>query len=87
LKVKMTTMKRLVITLLLIGGTSAALAQNAPPTNGYHHHRIVIPLTRPYRPYWWPQGQWHLSPSGRLERWGFWCQPAGYHRLSCGVDD
>jgi hypothetical protein len=50
-----------------------------------HRYRIVVPLTRRYgyQSYWWPQGQWHLSPSGRLERWGFWCQPASYHRLSC----
>jgi hypothetical protein len=20
-----------------------------------------------------------------LARWGYWCEPAGYHRLSCGV--
>jgi hypothetical protein len=54
-----------------------------------HRYRIVVPLTRHYgyQSYWWPQGQWHLSPSGRLERWGFWCQPASYHRLSCGASD
>jgi hypothetical protein len=52
-----------------------------------HHSRhqyIVIPLTRryAYRPYWWPQGQYHWSPFG-LERWGYWCEGAGAHRLSC----
>jgi hypothetical protein len=49
-----------------------------------HRHRIVIPLTRryEYRPYWWPQGQYHWSPFG-LERWGYWCEGAGAHRLSC----
>jgi hypothetical protein len=51
-------------------------------------HRIVVPLTRRYgyRPYWWPQGQYHWSPYG-LERWGYWCEPASHHRLSCGVGD
>lgn len=53
----------------------------------YSHHyryRIVVPLTRQYgyRPYWWPQGQYHWSPFG-LERWGYWCEGAGAHRLSC----
>jgi hypothetical protein len=50
-----------------------------------HRYRIVVPLTRRYgyQSYWWPQGQWHLSPSGRLERWGYWCEGAGAHRLSC----
>jgi hypothetical protein len=45
---------------------------------------IVIPLTRPYgySPYWWPQGQYHWSPFG-AERWGFWCEGSGAHRLSC----
>ncbi len=40
-----------------------------------HRHRIVVPLTRRYgyRPYWWPQGQYHWSPFG-LERWGYWCE-------------
>jgi hypothetical protein len=54
-----------------------------------HSHRyIVIPLTRRYgyQPYWWPQGQYHWSPYG-LERWGYWCEPATYYRLSCGVGD
>ena len=51
-----------------------------------HRHRIVIPLTRRYgyQPYWWLQGQYHWSPFG-LERWGYWCEGAGSHRLSCGV--
>ena len=51
-----------------------------------HRSRIVIPLTRryAYRPYWWPQGQYHWSPFG-LERWGYWCEGAGSHRLNCGV--
>jgi hypothetical protein len=56
------------------------------PYGGGHHYRIVIPLTRRYgyRPYWWPQGQYHWSPYG-LERWGYWCEPTGpgSHRLSC----
>jgi hypothetical protein len=50
-----------------------------------HSHRyIVVPLTRHYgyRRYWWPQGQYHWSPFG-LERWGYWCEGAGAHRLSC----
>jgi hypothetical protein len=47
-----------------------------------HRNRIVIPLTRHYRPYWWPQGQYHWSPFGP-ERWGYWCEGAGAHRLSC----
>ena len=49
-----------------------------------HRRRIVIPLTRryEYRPYWWPQGQYHWSPFG-VERWGYWCEGAGAHRLSC----
>jgi hypothetical protein len=52
----------------------------------YSHHRprILIPLHRRYgyRPYWWPQGQYHWSPYG-AERWGYWCEGAGAHRLSC----
>jgi hypothetical protein len=49
-----------------------------------HPYRIVVPLTRHYgyRTYWWPQGQYHWSPFG-MERWGYWCEPAGPHRLSC----
>ena len=54
-----------------------------------HHYRhslpvIIVPPTRRYgyQPYWWPQGQYHWSPYG-LERWGYWCEPAGAHRLSC----
>lgn len=54
--------------------------------NSRHDRRqyIVIPLTRRYgyRPYWWPQGEYHWSPFG-LERWGYWCEGAGAHRLSC----
>jgi hypothetical protein len=83
----MTTMRSLAIIALLIGGSSLALAQNAPPTDGYHHYRhphhyIVIPLTRDYG--WWPQGQYRWFPFG-LARWGYWCEPADYHHLSCGV--
>jgi len=56
------------------------------PVYSHHsrHQYIVIPLTRryAYRPYWWPQGQYHWSPFG-LERWGYWCEGAGAHRLSC----
>ncbi len=54
-----------------------------------HHYRhslpvIIVPPTRRYgyRPYWWPQGQYHRSPYGP-ERWGYWCEGAGAHRLSC----
>ena len=59
---------------------------NITLVNSHHdrHRYIVIPLTRryEYRPYWWPQGQYHWSPFG-LERWGYWCEGAGAHRLSC----
>ena len=48
------------------------------------HHYIVIPLTRDYG--WWPQGQYRSFPFG-LARWGYWCEPASYYRLSCGVGD
>jgi hypothetical protein len=50
----------------------------------YRHPYIVVPLTRRYgySPYWWPPGQYHWSPFG-LERWGYWCEGAGAHRLSC----
>lgn len=47
-------------------------------------YRIVVPLTRDYG--WWPQGQYRWFPFG-LARWGYWCEPASYHRLSCGVRD
>ena len=54
-----------------------------------HHYRhslpvIIVPPARRYgyRPYWWPQGQYHWSPYGP-ERWGYWCEGAGAHRLSC----
>ena len=45
---------------------------------------LSYPLTRhyAYHPYWWQQGQYHWSPFG-LERWGYWCEGAGSHRLSC----
>jgi hypothetical protein len=76
------------------GAPAPGVIPGAPGPVYSHHHRhphryIVVPLTRRYgyQPYWWPQGQWHLSPSGRLERWGYWCEPASYHRLSCGVGD
>jgi hypothetical protein len=46
------------------------------------HRYIVIPLTRDYGP--WPQGQYRWFPFG-LARWGYWCEPASYHHLSCGV--
>jgi len=54
-----------------------------------HHYRrsrryIVIPLTRDYG--WWPQGQYRWFPFGQA-RWGYWCEPASYYRLSCGVGD
>jgi hypothetical protein len=48
------------------------------------HRYIVIPRTRDYG--WWPQGQYRWFPFG-LARWGYWCEPADYHRLSCGVGD
>jgi len=55
--------------------------------SSHYRHRLVIPVYywRPrygYRPYWWPQGQYHWSPFGQ-ERWGFWCEGAGAQRLSC----
>ena len=61
---------------------------NITPVQSYQYRhsrqRIVVPLTRPYgyRTYWWPQGQYHWSPFG-LERWGYWCEGAGAHHLSC----
>jgi len=63
-------------------GIQTALGNITPVSS--HRHRIVIPLTRhyEYRPYWWPQGQYHWSPFG-MERWGYWCEGAGAHRLSC----
>ena len=69
------------------GPPGAGVIAGAPGPPYRHSHRyIVIPLTRhyAYRSYWWPQGQYHWSPFG-LERWGYWCQPASYHRLSCEV--
>jgi hypothetical protein len=78
-------------------GASGTPATYGPPAPGIipgapgpvysRRYRIVVPLTRRYgyQPYWWPQGQWHLSSTGRVERWGFWCQPVSYYRLSCGV--
>ena len=76
-------MRTLAIIALFIGGTLPALAQNAA------HHLlvrapvdIVIPLTRDYG--WWPQGQYRWFPFGPA-RWGYWCYPASYYRLSCGV--
>jgi hypothetical protein len=59
----------------------------AAPGPSFHHYRhlrryIVIPLRRDYG--WWPQGQYRWFPFG-LARWGYWCEPADYHRLSCGV--
>jgi len=69
-------------------GSGVILGAPGPPYRRLHQY-IVIPLTRPYgyrhyayRPYWWPQGQYHWSPFG-LERWGYWCEGAGSHRLSC----
>ena len=47
----------------------------------HSHQSIVVPLTRHYG-YWWPQGQYHRSSFG-LERWGYWCEGVGAHRLSC----
>jgi hypothetical protein len=80
-------------------GASGTPATYGPPALGVitgapgpvysRRYRIVVPLTRRhrYQPYRWLQGQWHLSPSGRLERWGYWCEPVSYHRLSCGLGD
>ena len=48
------------------------------------HRYIVIPLRRDYG--WWPQGQYRWFPFGPA-RWGYWCDPADYHHLSCGVGD
>ena len=47
-------------------------------------YRIVVPLRRDYG--WWPQGQYRWFPFG-LARWGYWCEPASYHRLNCGLGD
>src|SRR5215472_6235780 len=47
-------------------------------------YRIIVPLMRNYG--WWPQGQYRWFPFG-LARWGYWCEPASYHRLNCGVGD
>jgi hypothetical protein len=72
------------VTLPLLSGS--AFAQNAAPIAYRHAHRyIVIPLTRhyAYRPYWWPQGQYHWSLFGVPERWGFWCDGAGSRHISC----
>jgi hypothetical protein len=57
----------------------------APIAYRHSRHYIVIPLTRDYgyRSYWWPQGQYHWSFFGVPERWGFWCDGAGSHRISC----
>jgi hypothetical protein len=51
-----------------------------------HRYRIVVPLTRRYgyRPYWWPQGQYHWSPFG-LERWGYWCEGGRGRQINCAV--
>jgi len=48
----------------------------------HSHQYIVVPLTRHYG-YWWPQGQYHWSSFGALERWGFWCDGAGSHHIGC----
>jgi hypothetical protein len=69
---------------------SAALLTGASSGSrtGHHyrhsHQYIVIPRTRDYG--WWPQGQYRWFPFG-LARWGYWCEPATYYRLSCGVGE
>src|SRR5262249_41241731 len=40
-------------------------------------YRIIVPLMRNYG--WWPQGQYRWFPFG-LARWGYWCEPASFHR-------
>src|SRR5262249_48911546 len=82
--IKENTMKRAVCTFLaamLICGATHEISHAAPQYR-HSHHYIVIPLTRDYG--WWPQGQYRWFPFG-LARWGYWCEPASYHRLSCGV--
>jgi hypothetical protein len=45
---------------------------------------IVIPRTRDYG--WWPQGEYRWFPFDPA-RWGYWCEPADHHHLSCGLGD
>jgi len=82
----------------LICAATYQLSQAAPiaPTNALkaggdnipaaysRRYRIVVPLRRDYG--WWPQGQYRWIPFG-VARWGYWCEPASYYRLSCGVRD
>src|SRR5690348_4105456 len=82
----------------LICAATYQLSQAAPiaPTNALkaggdnipaaysRRYRIVVPLRRDYG--WWPQGQYRWFPFG-VARWGYWCEPASYYRLSCGVRD
>jgi hypothetical protein len=84
-------MRRIVCALAAATLTCAAAneaCQAAPIVSshrhGHSHRYIVIPLTRDYG--WWPQGQYRWFPFG-LARWGYWCEPASYHRLSCGVGE
>jgi hypothetical protein len=69
-------------------GTGVIPGAPGPPFQSTaHHYRhshqyIVIPLSRDYG--WWPQGQYRWFPFG-LARWAYWCEPASYHRLRCGV--
>ena len=67
------------------GPPGTGVIPGAPGPAYSHRYRIVVPLTRRYgyQPYWWPQGQYHWSSFGALERWGFWCDGAGSHHISC----
>jgi hypothetical protein len=67
--------------------STALLTGASPGGRAAPHYRrsrqyIVIPLRRDYG--WWPQGQYRWFPFGPA-RWGYWCEPADYHHLSCGV--
>ena len=80
-------MRRTVCAILAAASICAATYETcdaAPIPHHTRHRYIVIPLTRDYG--WWPQGQYRWFPFG-LARWGYWCQPASYHRLDCGVGD
>jgi hypothetical protein len=48
----------------------------------WHSYRYYWRRRYGYRPYWWPQAQYHWSPYGS-ERWGYWCEGDGARRLSC----
>ena len=67
---------------MLISAVTYEACHAAPIAYRHSRHYIVIPLTRDYG--WWPQGQYRWFFFGPA-RWGYWCEPASYHRLSCGV--